>query len=460
MTKPLVFISYSHKDKEWKDRLVSHLCVLQKQGNLDIWDDSRIGTGEDWFRDIQGAIQNATVAILLISADFLNSEFVLNEEILRFLELRMKKGLKIYPIILKPCAWKQVQWLAWMQVRPREGRAISCGKDPDVDTDMAEIAVEVATIANLEGTIDKYKEGTKYITKGFQKSVRGLQEQQEELFNVLRKNIENQSYDQAINLLNKLTYIAPEISNVADFHGILMLLYLTEGRYDLARSAGERAVSLDVNWSFFIETYLNEMISSVTNLVCEILNLPDYAVYIEELTKYKVNENEVNEIRDITLSFMREDNPRVFSRFNSSIFNASEINNAGDLILYICYYLIIPFFTRVMFQELLLEKARLIMPGRTIELTQNENRFGRGDFKDIIPDISLGYITKKEGEKYHFMITKQEGTFYIQDDFSKNGTKLNGKPIMGEGRIKLNNEDKITLAGIENIIIMFSVSGA
>ncbi len=50
MTKPTVFISYSHKDEAWKDRLVAHLGVLAQEGLLDTWDDRCIGGGEDWYR--------------------------------------------------------------------------------------------------------------------------------------------------------------------------------------------------------------------------------------------------------------------------------------------------------------------------------------------------------------------------------------------------------------------------
>src|SRR3972149_1914097 len=102
MTKPIVFISYSHKDEEWKNRLVSHLGVLQSEGHLDIWDDRRIETGVDWYPEIQKAIDAASVAILLISADFLTSKFILREEVPRLLERREKDGLHIFPVIVKP----------------------------------------------------------------------------------------------------------------------------------------------------------------------------------------------------------------------------------------------------------------------------------------------------------------------------------------------------------------------
>lgn len=51
MTLPTVFISYSHKDEEWKDRLVTHLSVLERAGLLDVWDDRRIEAGADWYAE-------------------------------------------------------------------------------------------------------------------------------------------------------------------------------------------------------------------------------------------------------------------------------------------------------------------------------------------------------------------------------------------------------------------------
>jgi len=45
----LIFISYSHKDEEWKDRILTHICIAQKQELFDVWDDRRIEGGEDWF---------------------------------------------------------------------------------------------------------------------------------------------------------------------------------------------------------------------------------------------------------------------------------------------------------------------------------------------------------------------------------------------------------------------------
>src|SRR5713226_1037627 len=152
MSKPTVFISYSHKDEDWKDRLVTHLGVLRHQGLLDLWDDRRIAAGEDWHQEIQEAMAAASVAILLVSADFLNSEFILNQEIPHLLERRDKEGVRIFPVIIEPCAWQIVGWLRRMQVRPKDGRPLSAGNEYQVEADLTAITVEVHELLRSTGT--------------------------------------------------------------------------------------------------------------------------------------------------------------------------------------------------------------------------------------------------------------------------------------------------------------------
>ena len=151
MTTPQIFISYSHADEAWKDRLVTHLKVLQMQDMLDLWDDSRIGGGEDWLPEIEAAMDRATVAILLVSADFLASGFILGKEVPRLLQRREEGGLHVFPVIARPCLWKRVKWLSRMQIRPPKARPLSGGDDNQVDTDLAAIAEEIADIIDRVG---------------------------------------------------------------------------------------------------------------------------------------------------------------------------------------------------------------------------------------------------------------------------------------------------------------------
>jgi hypothetical protein len=102
--------------------------------------------------------------------------------------------------------------------------------------------------------------------------------------------------------------------------------------------------------------------------------------------------------------------------------------------------------------------AELILPKRNIELA-DRNMFGKGDFESDLSKEDLDYITKNERGRYHFIIIKQDGVYYIQDVNSTNGTKLNDTEIKGIGKKELKNGDKITLAGINNFMIRFKISG-
>src|SRR5512135_3783351 len=94
-----VFISYSHADREWLERLQRHLKPLVREG-LDCWDDTHIRPGDDWKQEIQNALDMAQVAVLLISADFFASDFIDENELPPLLDAAQAKGVRILPVIL------------------------------------------------------------------------------------------------------------------------------------------------------------------------------------------------------------------------------------------------------------------------------------------------------------------------------------------------------------------------
>jgi TIR domain len=130
----------------WKDRLLTQLGVLQQQSILELWHDRRIGAGADWYQDICQAMEAAHVAVLLISAHFLTSSFILREEVSCLLTRRQQEGLPIVPILVTPCAWRQVPWLARMQLRPLDARPLSAGNDHQIETELTAIAEEIAAL--------------------------------------------------------------------------------------------------------------------------------------------------------------------------------------------------------------------------------------------------------------------------------------------------------------------------
>jgi len=146
MTKPRVFISYSHKDEAWKNRLVTHLGVLEQQGLLEIWEDRQIEGGDDWLPEIEKAIESAQVAILMISANFLTSKFILRKEVPELLNRREKENLRIIPLIVKPCVWKKLEWLNSMQVRPKDAKAVSSFRGHKLDNVYTKFAEKIIDI--------------------------------------------------------------------------------------------------------------------------------------------------------------------------------------------------------------------------------------------------------------------------------------------------------------------------
>lgn len=132
-----IFISYSHKDEEWKDELKSHLSVLENYGGIAIWEDRQINAGDNWYPAIKEAIQNSKIAILLISRDFLASDFVRREEIPELLKRQSSDQIRVIPLIIKPCAWQSVPWLADLQGATKNNEPLAKYKLKSFELDLA-----------------------------------------------------------------------------------------------------------------------------------------------------------------------------------------------------------------------------------------------------------------------------------------------------------------------------------
>jgi hypothetical protein len=97
-----VFISYSHKDQKWIVLLKKFLGVLEQEGVLKLWDDSAIKAGERWEDSIREALDSARAAVLLVSQDFLVSDFVTKCELPRLLAAAERDGKRIFWIPVSP----------------------------------------------------------------------------------------------------------------------------------------------------------------------------------------------------------------------------------------------------------------------------------------------------------------------------------------------------------------------
>lgn len=148
MDKPTIFISYSHKDELWKNRLLPQLRALEMAGRVAVWDDRQIDGGDKWYPEIKQAMERAAVAICLISSDFLSSHFCVKEEVPYLLERCEKDGLVFLPLLLRPCPWKAFDWLKERQMLPRDGKTIAVDFKEDWDTVFAEVANHIFDLSD------------------------------------------------------------------------------------------------------------------------------------------------------------------------------------------------------------------------------------------------------------------------------------------------------------------------
>lgn len=113
-----VFISYSHKDFKWLDRLRVHLKPVEREGIIDLWDDTKIAAGAQWKEAILEALETARVAIILVSADFLASDFISEYELPMLLSRAASGGTTILPVIVSPCLFNDTGLSVFQAINP------------------------------------------------------------------------------------------------------------------------------------------------------------------------------------------------------------------------------------------------------------------------------------------------------------------------------------------------------
>ena len=139
MPQPIdLFFSYSHKDELLRDELAAHLKLLERQNVIRGWHDRRIDIGRDWKHAINEHLERAGVVLLLVSADFLASDYCYDLEMKRALERSEIGSALVIPVIVRPCDWTRAPF-AKLQALPRDGKAVTSwpGRD-EAWTDVAQ----------------------------------------------------------------------------------------------------------------------------------------------------------------------------------------------------------------------------------------------------------------------------------------------------------------------------------
>lgn len=103
-SKLRVFFSYSHKDEQYRDELDRHCAMLKRSGRIETWHDRKIVAGEGWDEKIKDQLQQADIVLLMISADFLHSDYIWEQELSIVRERYQKQdGIRVIPIFTRPC---------------------------------------------------------------------------------------------------------------------------------------------------------------------------------------------------------------------------------------------------------------------------------------------------------------------------------------------------------------------
>ena len=103
----LVFVSYSHKDDELREQLGTHLKIFQRQGLIKLWHDRLITAGQEWKGQIDDNLERANLILLLVSADFIASDYCYDLEMTRALERHQAGEARVIPIIVRDVNWQR-----------------------------------------------------------------------------------------------------------------------------------------------------------------------------------------------------------------------------------------------------------------------------------------------------------------------------------------------------------------
>jgi tetratricopeptide (TPR) repeat protein/energy-coupling factor transporter ATP-binding protein EcfA2 len=125
-----LFYSYSHKDEELRDELETHLSLLKRQGVIKGWHDRAIEAGDGWREAINTHLNTAHIILLLISADFIASDYCYSIEMVRAMERHEAGEARVIPVILRPCDWESASF-GELQALPKNALAVTTWANRD-----------------------------------------------------------------------------------------------------------------------------------------------------------------------------------------------------------------------------------------------------------------------------------------------------------------------------------------
>ncbi|HEX8188401.1 MAG TPA: TIR domain-containing protein [Pyrinomonadaceae bacterium] len=143
-----LFYSYSHNDEKFRAELEKHLSMLMRQGVISGWNDRGIAAGADWVGEIDRHLESADIVLLLVSADFLASNYCYDVEMKRAMEMNAKGEAKVIPIILRQCDWRDAPF-GRLQALPSGAKPVTLW--PDQDAAFADVVEGIRAVCRNLG---------------------------------------------------------------------------------------------------------------------------------------------------------------------------------------------------------------------------------------------------------------------------------------------------------------------
>jgi TIR domain len=140
-SQPLeVFYCYARKDRALCEELNKHLTGLLRSGLITVWYDGNINPGTAWEAEIEAHLNTARIILLLVSPDFIASDYCYSKEMVRAIERHHAKDARVIPVLLRPVDWTDAPFhgLHGLQVLPSNAQPVT--RWPDRDEAFQDIA--------------------------------------------------------------------------------------------------------------------------------------------------------------------------------------------------------------------------------------------------------------------------------------------------------------------------------
>ena len=134
-----VFVSYAHEDEPYLRALQRHLAHLKRSERIELWSDSALHAGQEWDQRIKQSLSQADIVLLLISADFMASQYIWDHELQLAIDRHQARESSVVPLFIRHCDWHNAPF-GKLQGLPRDATPVG---DPNNDAAWTEVAREI-----------------------------------------------------------------------------------------------------------------------------------------------------------------------------------------------------------------------------------------------------------------------------------------------------------------------------